>query len=103
MENTKEKEIVYVSDANSIPILHSSSVNKLVNSSHVNLFFALASLGYVVRALHSHERVHLNSKCLLYAESIVPERASLAVGQAGWGRAENRKATRSRRYRKAGR
>ena len=58
------------------------SVDKLIDSLDVNLFFAFASLGDIVRTLHPHERVHLHAKGFFDAERHISRKVGFAVEQA---------------------
>ena len=59
-----------------------SSVDKLIDSLDVNLLFAFASLGDIVRSLHPHERVHLHAKGFFDAERHISRKIGFAVEQA---------------------
>jgi hypothetical protein len=53
------------------------------NARNADLFLALASLGNVVRRLHTDQRIHLDSEGLLDAERHFSGEIGLAIEQTG--------------------
>jgi len=52
------------------------NVGWLVNPSHMDLLLTLTSLSDIVRRMHSHERVHLDSKGFLDVACKAPDSVS---------------------------
>jgi hypothetical protein len=78
-----------------------SGVNELTDAPDVNLFFAFARLGDVIRGLHTHERIHPHTKGFLDAERQISRKSSFTVKQAGQSRARHLKCGHGGRHREA--